>query len=103
MFENSGSPGGVGRPQGPLQLGGVPHSAEDNARKRFRLEQERRRAEKNPKEPTDREDPHARDRWDGERHEGEPEAEVGPRPDDARTTEPPRGQPGKEGGLDVVA
>jgi hypothetical protein len=104
MVENSNLPGGIGTPKGPPQLGAVPHPPEDNARKRFRLEQERRRAEKKPKEPTDGEGDVgtvARDHWDGER-----QGEDGPKEggSEAEGTRKPRGGTStQEGGLDVVA
>lgn len=108
MVENSNLPGGVGSSQGPPQLGSVPHPPEDNARKRFRLEQERRRAEKKSKEPTDREGdvgPVARDHWDGERRDPHaPREDAGDGPAGPEGTRQPRGgAPTQEGGLDVVA
>lgn len=119
MVEESGLPGSVSGTRPPEQLGDVPRSDEDNARKRFRLERERRRAEKSRKEPTDR-PVELRDHWDGEqrRDQDPPGSQTTvPDPPGGQPTVPvqPGGQPTvpvqrpakdedrREGGLDVVA
>jgi hypothetical protein len=100
MVESSGSSGSVSGTRAPEQLGGTPHAPEDNARKRFRLERERPDAEKERREPTDR-DSEPRDRWDGEgrRDEGTAGQPAPPRVEKPAGSEDRR----REGGLDVVA
>lgn len=95
-MDDAESPGGIGGSRAPERITALPYTPEDNARKRFELERERRRAEKNRKDP--KEPSTSPDVWDGDSQAAAdppaPEAVPGTRSDrDGR-----RG----EGGLDVV-
>lgn len=89
-------PGGIGGTRGPEGITGLPYPPEDNARKRFELERERRRAEKSRKDAKDSSTP--RDTWDGDSSRERPEAEPAAPPESA----PQRPATREEGGLDVV-
>jgi hypothetical protein len=95
MVENSDLPGSVSGTRPPGRLTEIPQAPEDNARRRFELERERRRAEKSRKDGKDPEGG-PRDRWDGPEEGGGEPASPPPSGQGART-------PREEGGLDVVA
>lgn len=95
-MDESRPPGGVGGSRAPERIAGLPYPPEDNARKRFELERERRRAEKRRKDAKDPSTP--RDTWDGEGARDREPAEGPARPG----TEPERPARREDGGLDVV-
>lgn len=97
-MEETGTPGRVGGTRGPEGIAGLPYPPEDNARKRFELERERRRAEKSRKDAKDPSAP--RDTWDGD--SARERADAGPAVPPQPEPEPERPAKREEGGLDVV-
>jgi hypothetical protein len=95
-MDESRPPGGIGGSRAPEQIAGLPYPPEDNARKRFELERERRRAEKSRKDAKDSSTP--RDTWDGDSAR-DPEPATPPAGPGA---EPERPAKREDGGLDVV-
>lgn len=95
-MDETGNPPGVGGTRAPERITGLPNPPEDNARKRFELERERRRAEKRRKDAKDSSTP--RDTWDGESARDRAGAEPAAPPE----PEPERPAKREDGGLDVV-